>query len=98
MDWLSILCFYFLSPVPVVIGQTPSKNQDISIYTGGVFNGKDFITENTDVSINAAGEAYIHATELAEVRVRAGGDVFIYGNPKKIDQKRVLGGRIKQMQ
>ncbi len=74
-----------------------SKNQDISIYTGGVFNGEEFITEHTEVSINAAGEAYIHATGLVEVRIKAGGDVFIYGDPKKIDESRVLGGRIKRM-
>jgi hypothetical protein len=74
-----------------------SKNQDISIYTGGIFNGKDFITEKTEVSVSAAGEAYIHATEFAEVRIKVGGDVFIYGNPKEVDQTSVLGGRIKRM-
>jgi hypothetical protein len=74
-----------------------SKNQDITIYTGGIFNGKDFVTEQTEVSINAAGEAYINATELAEVRVKAGGNVFIYGDPKEIDQSSVLGGTIKRM-
>ncbi len=78
-----------------VIGS--SKNQDITIYTGGVFNGEEFITERTEVSVNAAGEAYIHATELVEVRIKAGGDVFIYGNPKQVDKSRVLGGRIKRM-
>ena len=74
-----------------------SKNQDISIYTGGVFKGEEFITERTEVSVSAAGEAYINATELAEVRIKAGGDVFIYGNPKQVDESRVLGGRIKRM-
>ncbi|WP_339622581.1 head GIN domain-containing protein [uncultured Winogradskyella sp.] len=74
-----------------------SKNQDISIYTGGEFNGKDFVTQQTEVSINAAGEAYIHATALAEVRIKAGGDVFIYGKPKQVNESTVLGGRIKRM-
>lgn len=74
-----------------------SKNQDISIYTGGEFNGKDFVTQQTEVSINAAGEAYIHAIALAEVRIKAGGDVFIYGKPKQVNESTVLGGRIKRM-
>jgi hypothetical protein len=74
-----------------------SKNQDISIYTGGVFNGKDFVTEQTEISVNAAGEAYINATEYVDVRIKAGGNVFIYGQPKTIDQSRVLGGNIKRM-
>ncbi|MUU79098.1 head GIN domain-containing protein [Winogradskyella endarachnes] len=74
-----------------------SKNQDISIYTGGVFNGEEFITEHTEVSINAAGEAYVNASEFVEVRIKAGGDVFIYGKPKTIDENTLLGGRIKRM-
>tara|TARA_R110002050_G_scaffold152670_3_gene280188 strand:+ start:2777 stop:3421 length:645 start_codon:yes stop_codon:yes gene_type:complete len=74
-----------------------SKNQDITIYTGGVFNGEEFITENTEVSINAAGEAYVNATETVDVRIKAGGDVFIYGKPKEINENTLLGGRIKRM-
>jgi hypothetical protein len=74
-----------------------SKNQDISIYTGGEFNGEEFITEETEVSINAGGEAYVNASEKVEVRIKVGGDVFIYGKPKVIDENRVLGGRIKRM-
>jgi len=74
-----------------------SKNQDISIYTAGVFNGKDFVTEQTEVSINAAGEAYVNAFLNVDVRIKAGGDVYIYGKPKRVDESRVLGGRIKRM-
>ncbi|WP_282042158.1 head GIN domain-containing protein [Winogradskyella flava] len=74
-----------------------SKNQDISINTGGIFNGEYFITEQTEVNVSAAGEAYIHATEYADITIKAGGDVFIYGNPKQVDESRVLGGRIKRM-
>ena len=67
------------------------------MHTGGVFNGEEFKTEQTEVSINAAGEARVNASEFVEVRVRAGGDVYIYGNPKEIDEKTVLGGRVKRM-
>ncbi|SDS41482.1 head GIN domain-containing protein [Winogradskyella sediminis] len=74
-----------------------SKHQDISIYTGGNVNAKAFITENAEVSINAGGEAYIHATVLANVRIKAGGNVYIYGDPKEIDENTILGGRIKRM-
>ena len=74
-----------------------SKNQDISIYTGGIFNGKDFVTRHTEVSVNAAGEAYVNATDYVDVRLKAGGDVYIYGKPKQVDESRVLGGRIKRM-
>ncbi len=74
-----------------------TKTQDVSIYTGGIFEGESCISENSEVSINAGGEAYINVTENIEIKIKAGGDVYIYGNPKRIDEKRVLGGRIKRM-
>jgi len=74
-----------------------SQKQNVSIYTGGVLNAEDFKTKSTKINVNAGGDASINATELVEVKVRAGGDVYIYGNPKEIDEKRVLGGRVKRM-
>lgn len=74
-----------------------SKNQDISIYTGGIFNGEEFTTQKTEVSVNAGGEAYVNATEFADVRIKAGGNVYIYGKPKQINESKVLGGKVKRM-
>jgi hypothetical protein len=74
-----------------------AKNQDVSIYTGGIYNAKELKTEYTEVSVQAAGEASIYAEEKVDVRIRAGGNVFIYGNPKSVDESRVFGGRIKRM-
>jgi predicted small secreted protein len=74
-----------------------SKNQKISLLTGGVYKGKGLITENTDVSINVAGKAYVHATKLVDVKVRAGGDVYIYGNPETVNESNVLGGSVERM-
>jgi hypothetical protein len=71
--------------------------QDISINTGGVYKGKDLKTETTEILINAAGEADVNASELVDIRIRAGGDVYIYGNPKTVNKSRVIGGRIKHM-
>jgi hypothetical protein len=74
-----------------------SKRQDVTIFTGGIFEAEDLKTETTKIAINAGGSARINASELVQVKVRAGGDVYIYGNPKEIDEKRVLGGRVKRM-
>lgn len=74
-----------------------SKHQDVSIYTGGVYKGRHLETEFTDVSIRAAGEAHVNASTLVKAKVRAGGDVFIYGDPERVDESRILGGRIKHM-
>lgn len=75
-----------------------SKKQDVTIFTGGVYNAEEFNTELTEVSINAGGEARVDASEKVGIKIRAGGDVYVYGNPKEIDEKRVLGGRVKRMQ
>lgn len=74
-----------------------SKKQNISLLTGGVFKGENNETENTEVSINAAGEAYINASKVVDIKIRAGGDVFIYGNPETVNESKVLGGRVKLM-
>lgn len=74
-----------------------SKKQNVSLFTGGIYKGQTLITENTEVSINAAGEAYVNASKLVDAKIRAGGDVFIYGNPETINENRMLGGRVKRM-
>jgi len=74
-----------------------SKNQNISISTGGEFNAKEFITEKSEISINAGGEAFIYATEFVDAKVKAGGNVYIYGKPKEINESTILGGKIKRM-
>lgn len=71
--------------------------QDISVNTGGIFKGKSMESETTYVAIRAAGEAHINASRLADIKIRAGGDVFIYGNPETINENRLFGGRIKRM-
>ena len=74
-----------------------SKNQDISISTGGVYKGKDLKTETTEIAVRAGGEADVYATDLLDIKIRAGGDVFVYGNPKEVNKSKALGGRIKYM-
>ena len=74
-----------------------AKKQSIVLNTGGIYNGEDLKTEETEVSIVAAGEAYINASNLVDIKIRAGGDVFIYGNPKTVNESKAIGGRIKRM-
>jgi hypothetical protein len=73
-----------------------AKNQDIVISSGGVLNARDFQTEQTNVAISAGGTADVRASELVDAKVRAGGTITIYGKPKQINQKTVLGGSINQ--
>ncbi len=73
-----------------------ANSQEIILNTGGVYEGKSFETKNTTVSIKAAGEAEVNATEVVDATVRAGGNVFIFGNPERVKENTLFGGRIEQ--
>ncbi len=71
-----------------------AKNQWIVLNTGGIFEGKELQTSYTDVKITAAGEAEVFASEKVDIKVRAGGDVYVYGNPRDVNKKTLAGGRV----
>ena len=74
-----------------------ATTQEIYITTGGIFEGKDLKTKETAIGITATGEADIYATEKADIKITAGGDVYVYGHPKTVNEKKFAGGRIKLM-
>lgn len=74
-----------------------SQSQKVALLTGGIYNGESLETTKTEVSINAAGEAHVNASKIVDVKIRAGGDVFIYGNPETVNESTVLGGRINRV-
>ncbi|MEE9361927.1 MAG: head GIN domain-containing protein [Cellulophaga sp.] len=74
-----------------------STNQDVKINTGGTYKGENLKTSLTTVSVNAGGTAEIFASDYVKAIVKAGGVVKVHGNPKKMDEKTVFGGKIKRM-
>lgn len=74
-----------------------SDNQDVMINTGGIYQGKTFKTNFTTVNVNAGSKAEIYAVNYVKASVKAGGEVLVYGNPKKMDEKTVFGGTITRM-
>ncbi|MCB0383677.1 MAG: DUF2807 domain-containing protein [Psychroserpens sp.] len=74
-----------------------ANTQNITLNTGGIYEGRSFETKNTSVNIKAAGEADVYASNEVTAKVLAGGDVFIYGNPENINERTTLGGRVKRM-
>lgn len=81
----------------VITATGASDNQDVAINTGGVYKGKDFRTKFTTVNVNAGSNAEIYATDYVKATVKAGGEVLVYGDPSKMDEKTVFGGKIKRM-
>lgn len=74
-----------------------SENQDVAINTGGTYKGKEFKTKFTTINVNAGSSAEIYATDYVKATVKAGGEVLVYGDPAKMDEKTVFGGKIKRM-
>lgn len=71
-----------------------AKSQNIDLTTGGSYLGKDLETEISKVAIKAAGEAHVKASKKVEAKVKAGGTVYIYGNPETVDENTVFGGKV----
>jgi Putative auto-transporter adhesin, head GIN domain len=71
-----------------------AKNHDAVINAGGHLEAEKLQTLQSIVAANAGGEAAISATDFVDAKVRAGGLITVYGNPKQVNQKTVLGGKI----
>lgn len=71
--------------------------QDVAINTGGIYKGKELITKFSTINVNAGSKAEIYATNYVKATVKAGGEVLVYGDPEKMDEKTVFGGIITRM-
>ncbi|WP_375325881.1 head GIN domain-containing protein [Flagellimonas sp. GZD32] len=74
-----------------------SNTQDVIINTGGEYNGRTFQTKFTTISVNAGGNAEIYASKYVKANVKAGGEVLVYGDPEKMDEHTLFGGKIKRV-
>lgn len=72
-----------------------AHNQDIVVSSGGILKASALEGEQTVVVVNAGGEADVTATELVDAKIRAGGTITIYGNPRQVNEKTVAGGTIR---
>ena len=73
-----------------------ATNSDVSLGTGGVLQAMDLETVQTSVKITTGGEADVRASELVDAKVRAGGNITIYGSPKQLNKSTTLGGTITE--
>ena len=69
-----------------------ATNSDVSLGTRGVLQAEDLQTVQTSIKITTGGEADIRASELVDAKVRAGGNITIYGSPQQINKSTTLGG------
>ncbi|HET8828756.1 MAG TPA: head GIN domain-containing protein [Pelobium sp.] len=73
-----------------------ASNQVVDVNTGGQFNGKDVESSQTRAMVKAGGTADILAKDYAEAKVRVGGTINVYGNPKVLEKQTFIGGTINE--
>ena len=79
----------------MIIGN--ATKQDIDVKAAGDFKGENLIGSEVEVSIAGGGTASVFSKAYVNAKVRAGGTIYIYGNPEKIDEKTTFGGTIKKI-
>ena len=73
------------------------NRQVVKVNTGGIYKGEQLNSVTCKLGISAGGESHIRASELVDLKITAGGDAFIYGNPSTVNERKVIGGRVKRM-
>lgn len=79
-----------------IILEGKASTQDVLVNSGGIYEAEKLVTSQTTITANAGGQADVFATDLVDAKVRAGGEITIYGQPKQINQKVIAGGTIEQ--
>lgn len=71
--------------------------QEIDVKAAGEFKGENLTGESINVVSNGGGNANVFAKKYVNATVRAGGHVYIYGDPEKVEEKTSFGGTIKKI-
>ncbi|MGB5555766.1 MAG: head GIN domain-containing protein [Flavobacteriaceae bacterium] len=74
-----------------------TKFQEVVANAGGKVYNEKLNSEETKVTVNAGGRADVKASQKVVAKVRAGGTINIYGNPKEVEKDKVFGGKITLM-
>lgn len=74
-----------------------AETQETIVNTGGKVYNEKLDTKNTNVTVSAGGRADVKASDRVEAKVKAGGSIYIYGNPKDVEKNKLFGGKIKVM-
>ncbi|HOZ75867.1 MAG TPA: head GIN domain-containing protein [Flavobacterium sp.] len=74
-----------------------TKDLDVKLGAGGILEAKNLKSVASAVDVKAGGEAQVRASESVDAHVTAGGKILIYGNPKRVERKTTLGGKIEEI-
>lgn len=71
--------------------------QEIDVIAAGEFKGENLTGESINVVSNGGGNANVFARKYVNATVRAGGHIYIYGKPDKVEEKTSFGGTVKKI-
>lgn len=71
-----------------------STTQDVIANFGGKYEGKDLITDVSNVTVNGGGQAEVFVKDSIIAKTRAGGVIDVYGKPAHKSEKKLVGGII----
>lgn len=71
-----------------------AQNLEFVVSSGGKIEADKCQTTQATASINAGGSIDVRASDFVDAKIRAGGTIVIYGNPKQVNQKTMLGGEV----
>lgn len=71
--------------------------QDIEARSGGEYDAVKLENEQAIINVIAGGFAYVTTSEYIEAKVKMGGTIKIYGNPRVLEETIFLGGNILKM-
>lgn len=74
-----------------------ATKQDIDVKAAGDFKGENLIGSQVKISVVGGGTASIFSKAYVNAKIRAGGTIYVYGNPEKIDETTTFGGTIKKI-
>ncbi|MEC4113237.1 head GIN domain-containing protein [Myroides pelagicus] len=72
--------------------------QDALSNSGADIRNEELMTKQTTITVNAGGRASVHVKDVVDAKVRAGGSISVYGNPKTLNEKTIAGGTIKKVE
>jgi len=71
-----------------------ADRQEIISNFGGKYEGKDFKTKTTIVTVNGGGKAEVNVVDSIETKTRGGGTIDVYGKPEQRVEKKMAGGTV----
>lgn len=71
-----------------------ATHQKVTANSGGMYDGEQLKSVNTEVTTNAGGSADVFASGKVDATTRAGGEIHIWG-ASEVNEKKVMGGTVQ---